>query len=74
MWGFASCLGKNASEAIQMLKIAYKDEAMGQAQVYTWFARFKNGDMSIDHQDASEGFSFLAATVVMWPQATNPGV
>ncbi|KAJ8933673.1 hypothetical protein NQ318_009960 [Aromia moschata] len=31
-----------------MLKIAYKDDAMGKTQVYEWFARFKNGDMSID--------------------------
>jgi len=33
---FCFLLGKKASEAIQMLKIAYKDEAMSQAQIYTW--------------------------------------
>ena len=50
---FCFLLGKKASEAIQMLKIAYKDEAISQAQVYTWFARFKNGGMSIDDQPRS---------------------
>lgn len=47
---FCFLLGKKASETVQMLKTAYKDDAMCQAQVYSWFTRFKNGEMSIDDQ------------------------
>ncbi|KAJ8944261.1 hypothetical protein NQ318_013673 [Aromia moschata] len=45
---FCFLLGKNAAETVLMLKTAYKDDAMGKTQVYEWFARFENGDMSID--------------------------
>ncbi|PNF15432.1 hypothetical protein B7P43_G18450 [Cryptotermes secundus] len=31
-----------------MLKTAYKDDATGKTQMFEWFSRFKNGDMSID--------------------------
>ena len=44
---FCFLLGKNAAET------AYKDDAMGKTQVYEWFARFKNGDMSIDDKPCS---------------------
>lgn len=50
---FCFLLGKNAAETVLMLKTAYKDDAMGKTQVYEWFARFKNGDMSIDDKPRS---------------------
>ncbi|KOC61841.1 Putative uncharacterized protein FLJ37770 [Habropoda laboriosa] len=36
-----------------MLKTAYKDDAMGKTQVFEWFSRFKNGEMSIDDKPRS---------------------
>ena len=45
---FCFLLGKNAAETVVLLKAAYKDGAMGRTKVYEWFARFKNGDMSIN--------------------------
>lgn len=50
---FCFLLGKNAAETVLMLKTAYQDDAMGKTQVYEWFARFKNGDMSIDDKPRS---------------------
>ncbi|KAJ8956874.1 hypothetical protein NQ318_014290 [Aromia moschata] len=50
---FCFRLGKNAAETVLMLKTAYKDDAMGKTQVYEWFVRFKNGDMSIDDKPRS---------------------
>lgn len=50
---FCFLLGKNAAETVLMLKTAYKDDAMGKTQVYEWFSRFKNGDMSIDDKTRS---------------------
>ncbi|PNF34372.1 hypothetical protein B7P43_G15323 [Cryptotermes secundus] len=37
----------------EMLKTAYKDDAMGKTQVFEWFSRFKNGEMSIDDKPRS---------------------
>lgn len=42
---------KNAAETDLLLKIAYKDDAMGKLK---WFARFKTSDMSIDDEPRSE--------------------
>lgn len=50
---FCFLLGKNGAETVLMLKTAYQDDAMGKTQVYEWFARFKNGDMSIDDKPRS---------------------
>jgi hypothetical protein len=50
---FCFLLGKKASETVQILKTAYKNDAMYQAQVYSWFTRFENGEMSIDDQPRS---------------------
>ncbi|PNF35164.1 hypothetical protein B7P43_G08769 [Cryptotermes secundus] len=36
-----------------MLKTAYKNDAMGKIQVFEWFSRFKNGEMSIDDKPLS---------------------
>jgi histone-lysine N-methyltransferase SETMAR len=40
-------LEKTAAETIVMLQQAFKDDAFGKSQVYEWFSRFKNGNMSI---------------------------
>ncbi|PNF29737.1 hypothetical protein B7P43_G11208 [Cryptotermes secundus] len=45
---FCFLLGKSGTETLEMLKTAYKDDAMGKTQVFEWFSRFKNGEMSID--------------------------
>lgn len=50
---FCFLFGKNAADTVLMLKTAYKDDAMGKTQVYEWFSRFKNGDMSIDDKPRS---------------------
>jgi hypothetical protein len=47
---FCFFLGKTAAETVTMLKEAFKDEAMGQTQVYEWFNRFKRGEMSVEDQ------------------------
>ena len=36
-----------------MLKTAYEDSAMGKTQVYQWFSRFKEGEMSLDDKPRS---------------------
>ncbi|PNF14506.1 hypothetical protein B7P43_G15647 [Cryptotermes secundus] len=43
-------LWKSGTETLEMLKTAYKDDAMGKIQV---FSRFKNGEMSIDDKPRS---------------------
>lgn len=50
---FCFLLGKNAAETVVMLKTAYKDSAMGKTQVYQWFSRFKEGEMSLDDKPRS---------------------
>ncbi|PNF27671.1 hypothetical protein B7P43_G14595 [Cryptotermes secundus] len=50
---FCFLLGKSGTETLEMLKTAYKDDAMGKTQVFEWFSRFKNGEMSIDDKPRS---------------------
>ncbi|PNF32226.1 hypothetical protein B7P43_G17963 [Cryptotermes secundus] len=50
---FCFLLGKSGTETLEMLKTAYKDNAMGKTQVFEWFSRFKNGEMSIDDKPRS---------------------
>jgi histone-lysine N-methyltransferase SETMAR len=45
---FCFLLEKTAAETIVMLQQAFKDDAFGKSQVYQWFSRFKNGNMSIE--------------------------
>jgi hypothetical protein len=45
---FRFLLEKTAAETIVMLQRAFKDDAFGKSQVYEWFSRFKNGNMSIE--------------------------
>ncbi|PNF21101.1 hypothetical protein B7P43_G05549 [Cryptotermes secundus] len=50
---FCFLLGKSGTETLEMLKTAYKDDAMGKTQVFEWFSRFKNGELSIDDKSRS---------------------
>ncbi|PNF43545.1 hypothetical protein B7P43_G03938 [Cryptotermes secundus] len=50
---FCFLLGKSGTETLEMLKMAYKDDSMGKTQVFEWFSRFKNGEMSIDDKPRS---------------------
>jgi histone-lysine N-methyltransferase SETMAR len=45
---FCFLLEKMAAETIVMLQQAFKDNAFGKSQVYEWFSRFKDGNMSIE--------------------------
>ena len=47
---FCFLLGKSAVETLEMLQIAYKDDALCRARVFEWFSRFKKGEMSIEDQ------------------------
>ncbi|UYV63396.1 hypothetical protein LAZ67_2003952 [Cordylochernes scorpioides] len=47
---FCLKLGKTASESFQMLKQAFKEDALSQSRTFEWFARFKAGRTSVkDH-------------------------
>ena len=40
---FCFKLGKKCAETYEFLKKVYGDDCLSPTQVYTWFARFKNG-------------------------------
>ena len=46
-------LGKTAGETVVMLETAYKEAALGKTQVYEWFSRFRNGELSLADQPRS---------------------
>lgn len=50
---FCLLLRKTGTRTNEMLKAAYKDDAMGNIQVFEWFSRFKKGEISIDDQPRS---------------------
>jgi transposase len=50
---FCCLLGKTAGEAVLMLETAYKEAALGKTQVYEWFSRFRNGELSLADQPRS---------------------
>jgi len=41
-------LEKSVTETFEMLKIAFREEAMGRTQTYEWWKRFKEGRTSVD--------------------------
>lgn len=51
---FCFKMGENATEVLQMLKIAFVGQARGTAQVFEWFAKFKNSVMP-HSQDIFQG-------------------
>lgn len=44
---------ENATEMDALLQIADEDDAMNKTQVYEWFSRFKNVQMSLEDQPRS---------------------
>ncbi|VVC25091.1 Hypothetical protein CINCED_3A016760 [Cinara cedri] len=50
---FCFLLGKTGTETLEMLKTAYKGDALGKTQVFEWFSRYKSSEMSIDDQARS---------------------
>jgi len=45
---FCFKIGKTATETYQLLQQAYGEDAMGRAQVFDWFRRFKEGRTSVE--------------------------
>ncbi|GFQ68499.1 hypothetical protein TNCT_319161 [Trichonephila clavata] len=50
---FSLLLGTKGIEILEMLKMAYKDDAMRKTQVLHWFSRFENGEKSNDNKSHS---------------------
>ncbi|VVC44829.1 Hypothetical protein CINCED_3A021715 [Cinara cedri] len=50
---FCFLLGKTGTETLEMLKTAYKGDALGKTKVFEWFSRFKSGEILIDDQARS---------------------
>ena len=44
---FCFLIGKMAGETVVMLETAYKEAALGRTQVFEWFSRFRNGELSL---------------------------
>jgi len=40
-------MGKSVTETFEMVKIAFREEAMGRTQTYEWWKRFKEGRTSV---------------------------
>jgi len=45
---FCVKIEKSVTETFEMLKIAFREEAMGRTQTYEWWKRFKEGQTSVD--------------------------
>jgi len=50
---FCFLLGKTSGETVVMLETAYKEAALRKTQVYEWFPRFRNGELSLADQPRS---------------------
>ena len=50
---FCFKLGKTATECYEMLKTAFGEQAIGHAQTFQWFSRFKAGRTSTDDDERS---------------------
>jgi len=46
-------IGKSVTETFEMLKIAFREEAMGKTQTYEWWKRFEEGRTSVDDDPRS---------------------
>jgi len=46
-------IGKSVTETFEMLKIAFREEAMDKTQTYEWWKRFKEGRTSVDDDPRS---------------------
>lgn len=50
---FCMKLGHSSAETIRMIKKAFKDEAMSDAQIKFWYRRFKLGQKSVESDPRS---------------------
>jgi len=50
---FCVKIGKPVTETFEMLKIAFREEAMGRTQTHEWWKRFKEGRTSVDDDPRS---------------------
>jgi len=50
---FCVKIGKSVTETFEMLKIAFREEAMCRTQTYEWRRRFKEGRTSVDDDPRS---------------------
>jgi transposase len=50
---FSFLLEKTAGKTFVMLETAYREAALGKTQVYEWFSRFRNGELSLADQPRS---------------------
>ena len=44
---FCFKLGKTATECYEMLKTAFREQAMGHSQTFQWFSRFKAAELRL---------------------------
>jgi len=52
---FCVKIGKSVIETFEMLKIAFREEAMGMTQTYEWWKHFKEGRTLVDDDDPRSG-------------------
>jgi transposase len=50
---FCFLLGKTAGKIVVMLETDHKEAALEKTQVYEWFFRFRNGELSLADQPRS---------------------
>ncbi|GFY27113.1 hypothetical protein TNCV_2067341 [Trichonephila clavipes] len=48
-------LGKTGTQTYEMMKTAFRDEAMSRALVFEWFRRFKEGRQSVNSNSPRSG-------------------
>jgi transposase len=46
-------IGKSVTETFEMLKIAFREEAMCRTQTYEWWKRFREGRTKVDDDPRS---------------------
>jgi len=46
-------IGKSVTETFEMLKVAFREGAMGRTQMLEWWKRFKEGQTSVDDDPRS---------------------
>ena len=50
---FCVKIGKSVTETFEMLKIAFREEAVGRTQMYEWWKHFKEGRTLVDNDPRS---------------------
>jgi len=46
-------IGNSVTETFEMLKIAFREEAVGRTQMYEWWKHFKEGRTLVDNDPRS---------------------